>query len=80
VSERIQWKQAKLKKLKTDNGLWELRNGAQVGDEFIYDPGSRQTERFYNIDVKRSHSLETILVRRAGQWGRIPVELLELEP
>ena len=71
---------AKLIKTKSDDGLFEIKDGTLLGKEYFVDLNSRRVVRGYNIAHKVEWKREIInLIDGELCYGWIPTELLEIE-
>ena len=71
---------AKLIKTKSDDGLFEIKDGTLLGKEYFVDLNSRRVVRGYNIAHKVEWKREIInLIDGELCYGWMPTELLEIE-
>lgn len=67
---------AKLKKLKTDDGMVEILPDIPLGKIYFIDLDSKRILRAYNIEFHQMHSKESVQDVSSGGW--LPMELLEI--
>lgn len=77
-------KKAKLIKLKTDNGFFEMWEHVPLGKEYFVDAGDIRTENMVNKPTGKLFQCEIVTVIAKGlvDWhavGFIPTEMVEIE-
>lgn len=72
--------QAKLIKLKTDDGLVEIQPKIPIGKIYLVNPDSIRTEQLYNIDKQTWHVKEIIdsYNEQNQAIGFLPTEILQI--
>ncbi len=70
-------RKAFLKKLSTDDGLFDMKDNLQLGAEYNVDIDSIRSGEFYNIPTRKK--FECIVVYDIDAENYLPVEILEIE-